>query len=181
MNKQPKISRTAQLFLEYYYSGDGKYYVTEIGSRHCRPTLFAAFQRIYPHCVQELSRGNDAPRGGRLGEYVIVKFTPEFFEKFAPWMEWKKQLEAERAAKQKKEIEAIGDQKQLLREVFIARPDRLQRVLDRIKNSPSNNSRGESWRNWVRMKVASWITNDRFDLLTLSAPDIRDIAFEMGS
>lgn len=180
MKKQPKISRAAELFLEYDYLGDGKYYVTELGPRHYRPTLFAAFQRIYPDCVQELSWGNDAPRGGRIGEYVIVKFTPEFFEEFGPWMEWKKQLEAERAAKQK-EIEDLGDQAKLLREVFISRPDRLQRIIDRIKNSPSNNSRSGNWRSWVRMKAATWIANGRFDLLTLSAPDIRDIAFEMGA
>lgn len=182
MNKQPKISKAAELFLECAYTGDGKYYVTERGSRHYRKTLFGTFQAFYPDCVEELSWGNDAPRGGRTGDFVIVKFTPEFYEKFGPWMEWKKQREAEiaaeRAARQK-EIEAIGDQAKLLREVFIERPDRLERVLDRIKNSPSNSRRSGNWRGWVRMKAAKWVANGRFDLLTLSAPDIRDIAFDM--
>lgn len=173
MNKQPKISKAAELFLKCAYSGDGKYYVTEQGSRHYRRTLFGTFQAFYPDCVDIIERGNDAPCGGRTGEYVIVKFTPKFYEKFAPWwLEWERQLGAAR----KKEIEALGDQKELLRAVFIAHPDRLQRVIDRIKNNSSKN-----WRNWVRLKAAKWVANGRFDLLTLSAPDIRDIAFEMGA
>lgn len=177
MKKQSKISRTAEIFLEYDYTGDGKYYLTEQGSRAYRHTNYSNFRRLYPDCIEEISSGNDAPRGGRTGDYVIVKFTPEFFEKFGPWMEWKKQLEAkiaaERAAR-KKEIEAIGDQAKLLREVFIERPDRLQRVIDRIRNNSN-----KKWRNWVRLKAAKWVANGRFDLLTLSAPDIRDIAFDM--
>jgi hypothetical protein len=71
------------------------------------------------------------------------------------------------------EIKNLGDQTILLSDYFIKHPDFKNKIIDRINNYPS-----DKWRNWVRMKVADKITNSRFDLLTLSAADIRNITFK---
>lgn len=69
------------------------------------------------------------------------------------------------------EVEAIGNQKELLTNCFKSQPDFKQKLLERINNYSSKN-----WRNWIKMKVAAKLTNGRFDLLTLTPSDIRNIA-----
>jgi heme oxygenase len=98
-------------------------------------------------------------------------------KKIATYLWWFEQHEqakkraAEAQAKLKAEIAELGDQKELLVSYFKSHPDFLARIKDRIEEYPS-----KQWRNWVRMKVCSKITNERFELLTLGAPEIREIA-----
>ncbi len=65
-------------FLEYSFKGNGKYYITECGSRHFRNTTFYTFYNRNRDCVNVISEGNDAPRGGRVGDYMIVEFNEKF-------------------------------------------------------------------------------------------------------
>ncbi|MDL2262855.1 hypothetical protein LJC11_05075, partial [Bacteroidales bacterium OttesenSCG-928-I21] len=58
-------------------------------------------------CYKVSERGNDAPRGGKVGDFVVVEFTPVFFEKYGWFFEEKKRREeaAKIAAEKRVEIE----------------------------------------------------------------------------
>ncbi len=81
-NTTIKISATAKNFFNYSFKGDGKYYLTSQGSRHYNQTDFSKFLNANSDCIEVVERGNDAPRGGRTGDFVIVKFNEKFNEKF---------------------------------------------------------------------------------------------------
>lgn len=100
-----KISNTTKLFLDYSYKGDGKYYLLEQGSQNYRNTSFANFSKSNADCFEIVEQGNDAPRGGQTGNYVIVKFNQEFTRRFGWFFEAKK--EAEQRAKQEEERRVI--------------------------------------------------------------------------
>lgn len=169
-----KISTAAKIFFDYTFKGDGKYYTTEQGSGHYRNTTFQNFYNSNSDCIDIIERGNDAPRGRRTGDFVEVVFNANFKTKWGWYLE---ELEAknqriEQAEKLRDiEIQAIGNQEELLKKVFIERPDRLERIKNRIAEHSSKN-----WRNWVKMKACKWVTNGRFDLLTLTPPKIAQIA-----
>lgn len=74
------MKKSVENFLKYGYNGDGKYYTTEQGSRNYRNTEFSNFWSKNIDAVKVIDKGNDAPRGGKTGDYVIVEFTPEFKE-----------------------------------------------------------------------------------------------------
>lgn len=76
--KTLKIKKTVEIFLNYYYQGDGKYYLVNQGSRHYNNSPFANFRNNNPAMVTVLEWGNDAPKGGQLGSFVIVEFSKEF-------------------------------------------------------------------------------------------------------
>jgi hypothetical protein len=178
MKKLTKISNNTKIFFEYIFKGDGKYYTTEQGSRHYNNTTFQNFYNSNSECIDIIERGNDAPRGGRTGDYVIVKFNENFPNKWG-WYITQQELIKKGIEEMKKlrdaEILAIGDQKELLKKVFIERPDRLERIKTKITQSSS-----KDWRIWVKMKVCKWVANSRFDLLTLCPTEIREIAFEQS-
>lgn len=98
-----KLSQSVKDFLNYSYKGNGKYYITEYGSQHFRNTLFYNFYRLNENCVKVLQEGNDAPRGGRVGDFYIVEFTEEFFTKFKFFFE-----EREKQREKQKEREAFN-------------------------------------------------------------------------
>ena len=85
--KAQKISNPAKNFIDYSYKGDGKYYTTEQGSKSYRNTCFSNFQNNNSDCFEIIESGNDAPRGGKTGDYVVVKFNPIFMEKFGWYFE----------------------------------------------------------------------------------------------
>lgn len=91
--KTKKLSQTIESFLNYEYKGDGKYYTTEYGSRSFRNSIFTNFSNKNSDCYEVIERGNDAPRGGRVGDYVIVKFNESFNERFGWFFEVKKNNE----------------------------------------------------------------------------------------
>lgn len=172
-----KLATYIEVFFKYSYKGNGKYYTTDQGSQSYKNTDFQSFASRNEDCIEIIERGNDAPRGGRTGEYVIVEFTPFFTEKYGWWFEQnenEKQRAAERQSKLQAEIDALGNQTELLNAYFTNNTDFLAKIKDRIENYPS-----KQWRNWVRMKVCSKIANERFDLLTLCATDIREIAYSL--
>lgn len=103
--KTSKISNKTKLFLDYDYQGNGKYYTVEYGSRRYRNTSFENFRNSHPDCVKIVGGGNDAPRGGKTGNFVLVVFTPEFYKRFATYFT---EREAER--KRKAELEAEKEQ-----------------------------------------------------------------------
>ena len=72
------MTNSIKRFLESDYHGDGKYYTTEKGSRHYRNTAFGKFMMSNRPVFQITDGGNDAPRGGKTGNYVMVEFKPEF-------------------------------------------------------------------------------------------------------
>ena len=90
------VSRTTRLFLEWDFKGDGVYHTAAQGSRAYCNTPFMTFYNRNQDCVRVLSRGNDAPRGGRTGDYVRVEFTPEFYAKYQTELD---RIQAERQAK----------------------------------------------------------------------------------
>lgn len=85
-NSMKKISRTAETFINYYYRGDGKYYQFVQGSRRYNNSGFTNFANNNSDCFTILESGNDAPRGGTLGDYVIVKFNDLFFAKYGHYI-----------------------------------------------------------------------------------------------
>jgi hypothetical protein len=103
-----KLTKTAENFLRYYFKGNGRYYVTEYGSRQYRKTDYLKFAEKNADCIEVVSRGNDAPRGGRIGDFEEVEFTPVFFEKYGWFMEQlenEKKAEALREQRKKEEYE----------------------------------------------------------------------------
>lgn len=95
-NSMKKISKTAETFINYYYRGDGKYYQFVQGSRRYNNSGFTNFANNNSDCFTILESGNDAPRGGTLGDYVIVKFNDLFFAKYGHYIEAKQAEEENR-------------------------------------------------------------------------------------
>lgn len=86
-NTTLKISNTLRNFFNYSYKGDGKYYTTEHGSRHYNNSIFQNFYNKNIECIDITETGNDAPRGGKTGDFVIVKFNDKFFTKYSKVIE----------------------------------------------------------------------------------------------
>jgi hypothetical protein len=174
MKKITSIS--VKSFLTYNYQGNGKYYLNQQLSKSYGLTDFA--KKFYNESyVKVIDIGNDSPRGGKLGQYVIVEFTAKFYEDYGWFLN---QLVADKEAKAahqkeiKKQIEAIGDQSDILKKLFVENPDFLNKIKNRIENFSSKN-----WRNWVCMKVCNKVANGKFELLTLSASEIRTISYSI--
>lgn len=173
-----KISKAAEMFFKYYYKNgtENKFYITMHSGRNYTNTTFKNFYSKNEDCIDIVDRGNDAPRGGRTGEFVLIKYNEKFLEK------WQWYLDSLKAVKEKidsekaivdAEIAALGDQAVLLRTEFKNDPEFLAKIKDRINNFSSR-----QWRNWVRMKVCQRICNEKFYLLTLSSPEIAEISEE---
>lgn len=76
--KTLKINKTTENFLNWSYKGDGKYYITEQGSKSYLNTIFSNFfNKNYQFC-NVTERGNDAPRGGKTGDFFMVEFSKDF-------------------------------------------------------------------------------------------------------
>jgi transposase len=171
--KKTKFTQSEILFLKYSFKGDGKYYTTEKGTMNYKKSDFLKFYERNPDSVIILERGNDAPRGGQTGIFYNVIFTPVFAAKFSPLIqsiEQDKKAQEEAKNKLKNDIEAIGDQSEILKSYFAANPHFKERILERIQNNSNKN-----WRSWVKMKVCGKLEID-FKFLTLTASEIRDIA-----
>ncbi len=76
------LSNSNRLFFTYSFKNDGKYYTTEAKSKSYGNTLFQNFYNKNQDCIEVIEKGNDAPRGGKTGDFVIVKFTEQFFTKW---------------------------------------------------------------------------------------------------
>lgn len=107
-NTTTKISNTVRTFFKYSYKGNGKYYTTEQGSKHYNNSIFQNFYNRNTYCIDILEVGNDAPRGGKTGNFVIVNFNAMFFAKYAKVIEaLQNEEQEEKLAKEKNEKERL--------------------------------------------------------------------------
>ncbi len=102
-----KLSANTQAFFDYTYKGDGKYYTTAHSGRNYTNTLFQNFRNKNTDCIEVLEYGNDAPRGGKTGDFVVVKFTEQFFKKY----QWVLDAIAEKKeVERQKEVERLASE-----------------------------------------------------------------------
>lgn len=153
------------------YSGSGRYTACSGGSHHT--TSYLNILGI------EYVEGNDAARGGWSGN--SIELTPKGIRQLAKYRaNVRRILAAEREvlnrriaeskAKTQAELDALGDQHENLNIYFKEHPGKAQ-----IWDSKTESMGSSKWRSWLRMKAASKVANNRFDLLTLSAPEILGI------
>lgn len=106
------LSKSTENFLKYSFKGNGKYYTTEQGSRSYKNTDFYNFYSKNQDCVNVIEKGNDAPKGGKTGNYVVVEFNQNFYNKFQFYFDAQKQ-EVERQANyellKEKSIQIVKD------------------------------------------------------------------------
>jgi hypothetical protein len=76
--KEIKLTKGILNFINYGYKGDGKYYTACYGSQHFNQTEYNKFANNYPQFVNILESGNDAPKGGKVGNYDVVIFSEDF-------------------------------------------------------------------------------------------------------
>jgi hypothetical protein len=106
------LSQANKNFFNYSFNGDGKYYTTEQGSKHYNNTFFQNFYNKNSECINVLETGNDAPRGGKTGNFVVVEFNENFFKKWQfalDILEAKKQEEVNKEANKESSRNAIID------------------------------------------------------------------------
>ena len=82
MKKQGlKLTKTMLDFINYSFDGKrtGKYYTTEYGNQSFKNTIFQNFVNRNDGVIEKVIEcGNDAPKGGKVGNYMIVKFSKKF-------------------------------------------------------------------------------------------------------
>lgn len=171
-----KLPAYLQSFLDYGYKGDGRYHLYCYGSRHYNYTSFHNFMNHYPNCIEKIGRGNDAPRGGTVGYYYDVKFTPEFHDRFNPYFKAKLEHEEKQIQEEKEKDKYLkqkyGDQKEYLSNKLDENPEKLFSLCDIIHSESSH-----KWRNKIRMKVTRWFFDEKFSDMRLSAAEISDVVF----
>ena len=102
-----KLSANTQAFLDYSYKGDGKYYTTSHSGRNYTNTLFQTFRNRNSDCIEVLEYGNDAPRGGKTGDFVVVNFTEKFFSKYKQALD---AIERKKEEEKQREIERLASE-----------------------------------------------------------------------
>lgn len=129
------MEATIKKFLEYSFDGKrkGKYYTTEQGAKNYRNTIFQNFANKNPEFLKVLETGNDAPRGGKTGNFVIVQFSAKFMKiakQFKNDEEEKQRLINEAKENKKLEISKIANLiDPIYPETFKETQDRLASVL----------------------------------------------------
>jgi len=81
-----KIGKRAERFLRTEFTGDGIYYRSRGGRNLYANTFFQTFNSNNPKMVKVISKGNNAPRGGKVGDYFEVEFTNLFNKTYADWI-----------------------------------------------------------------------------------------------
>lgn len=106
--KTLKINKTTEKFLNYAYKGDGKYYTIEQGSQAYKNTIFENFRNNNQDTLKVISMGNDAPRGGKTGDLLIVEFTEDFKKIAKTFLDNKKEAQkVSKDAKNKEKAEIL--------------------------------------------------------------------------
>lgn len=167
-----QISKTAQDFLKYNFTGNGKYRTTEYGSKAFRQTGFSKFLKNNSDCINIIEHGNDAQKGGRVGSFVFVEFNENFYSKYGSFLANLKEIEEKRIALEAKKAENNIIQKQQLADLFAKDNSFKIKIQDFINTRSS-----KEWRSIVKMKVAQKLTNESFTNLSLSPVEIRELAF----
>jgi hypothetical protein len=167
------ISKNTQFFLEYGFKGNGKYYTYSQGYKALNNSSFTNFIRSNSDCVNIIGSGNDAPRGGKIGDYIIVEFNEKFYAKWQWFFDHVEKLAQDVLIKDaaiKSKIAELGDQEEKLNLYFVERPGKAAEWAEKINQMPAAKKR-----NWLRMKTASKVADSSFELLTLTAPEIMQI------
>lgn len=55
---------------------------TTYGSKRYNNTTFQTWRNANADCYKITGGGNDAPRGGKVGDFVMVEFTLDFYLKY---------------------------------------------------------------------------------------------------
>jgi hypothetical protein len=168
-----KLTVNDKLFLKYVFKGDGIYRPTERGARRYVNTVFNKFYLSNYECVDITEKGNDAPKGGKLGDFVHAVFLPDFYIKYGHHIE---EIERDKREAEQNDLKAIERRKEQLKAleyVFTTDLDFKAKIKERINKSSSKN-----WRSFVKLKVCQRIANERFNLFELTATDIRQLAFK---
>lgn len=138
-----KISETAKDFITYYFNGDGNYHLVTNGSRCYKQTTAAKFIKNNAGLVKITATGNDAPRGGRTGDFATIEFLPEFYAKYQWFID---QLKAEREAAERRASDK-SRQDQISRQIVSEFND-LEQAQDWINNNEGNSeARRKRWNN----------------------------------
>lgn len=103
--KMKNLSISARKFLKFSFKGNGKYYITEQGSKAYKKTDFYNVFNKNKDSINVLNTGNDAPRGGKTGDYLIVEFTNKFYEKYQFYLDYLKKEFERKLEEEKKESE----------------------------------------------------------------------------
>lgn len=135
------LSKTIENFLTYSFKGDGKYYTVEQVSRAYKNTDFTNFISKNSDCVEVLEKGNDAPRGGQTGNFVTVKFTSKFYERFQFWFDAKEVIKAKKVEFLK--IEAQNDL--LIKELIAKHSDKINEWIEKHGDT-SKGGRTVAWK-----------------------------------
>lgn len=163
-----KLSKTIENFLKYSYNGNGKYYTYSKGGQRYNQSEFQKFANKNKHFFNITKSGNDAPKGGKLGDFVIVEFTEDFTNLIKPFLDAK--IEQQRIeSKNQSEYEA-NRLAQINKFSQIMNKERATRYLSKVQAMSSH-----KWRNWLRMKAAKHINDGKFDGMVLSAPELLSI------
>lgn len=80
------IGKRAERFLRNQFKGNGKYHIRYSDGRRWCSTYFQIFTGNTPGMIKIIKEGNDAPRGGKVGDFVEVEFTDEFYNKYTNWI-----------------------------------------------------------------------------------------------
>jgi len=87
-----KSSKTIKDFLKYEFNTDGKYYLLKQGAKKYAKTYFKKVYDRHPDFFEIICEGNDAPRGGKLGDFVYAKPTKRFCNLFITRIDLPKSL-----------------------------------------------------------------------------------------
>lgn len=135
------LSNSTQNFFKYSFNGNGKYYTTEQGSQSYRNTYFQNFYSRNADCVNIIEKGNDAPRGGQTGNYVIVEFTEKFFAKYQFWFD-ERELENQRKIENQK-IENQNDL--IIKELIVKHEEKINEWIGKYGKT-SKGGRTIAWK-----------------------------------
>ncbi len=113
--KAQKLTKTAKTFLTYGFKGDNKYHTLVMGSGWSnKNSMYTAFAKLNAECIDIQETGNDAPRGGQLGNYEIVHFNENFYEKYGWFLE---ELENERECEIARQTAKVEEEAEMI-EIF---------------------------------------------------------------
>lgn len=145
-------------------------------------TLEAAFVFEFENEIQLLDGLGRHTRTFRKGTRLLIGFTGTEITERAFKGRVKRAVKAQAEELEARRIEAevklkqlnatIKEQSERLQGIFDSNTEFRSRIKDRIRNYSSKN-----WRNWVVMKVAQKLNDEKFNGLELSSAKIREIAF----
>jgi hypothetical protein len=139
------LSKTTENFLRNSFIGNGKYYTTQAGSKHYNNSPFQNFANNNSECFKIVENGNDAPRGGKTGDFVIVEFNDKFYSKYQFFFD---ALNAEKQAKEDFKNSAIRSRETMVNYINENKAEVLTVIseLNELKNLLTNKMKFLIWK-----------------------------------